>query len=192
MDDAATATHVIAASDDVRLKRTPKLMIAMCRTPNILHLGWLEKSAERGELVATKPFILRHEADAEKQYQFKMRAAIESGNALRKQGISLLSGFQVFLCSGVAGNKTKGNRTPPEKEFRLILESAGAQVLKTLPTRGKDLSNIIVIVSKVEKEQRKQTGTKKVSDCLSKGAVSRTTDEIFQAIMRQEFEVDDY
>ena len=78
--------------------------------------------------------------------------------------------------------------TPPSKEFRLILESAGGTWLTSLPSK-KDFSGTVIIVSKLQNEAKKQVLTKKVAVALEKGAVSKTTEEIFHSIMLQEFNI---
>lgn len=184
--DAARATHVIAASAEVRLKRTPKLMVALCSTANIVHLDWLEKSCAKGKVLPTRSFLLLDEVEAEDLYRFNMRKTLQRAKRMHARGETLLGGLGVFLCSGVAGSKTRGNRTPPVQEFHLILEAAGANVLKALPTKATVLKSTLIIVSNIDREANKQLANKKVGVALERGALVKSTDEIFHAIMTQE------
>lgn len=183
--DATRATHVIAASAEVKLKRTPKLMVALCCTENILHLDWLEKSYAQQKVLPTRNFLLLDEVEAEDLYQFSMSKTLQRAKRMRSKGETLLGGIGVFLCSGVAGSKTPGNRTPPVQEFHLILEAAGAKVLKALPTKATALNSTLIIVSNIDREAKKQLANKKVCAALEKGALVKSTDEIFHAIMTQ-------
>ena len=85
---------------------------------------------------------------------------------MRSNGKSVLGTYSVFVCTGVAGNKSKGNRTPPLEEFRLILEAAGATWISSLPNSTKSssiFSKFILIVSKVDREAKKQLSLNKVA-----------------------------
>jgi hypothetical protein len=103
---------------------------------------------------------------------------------MRSSGKSLVGRHSVFVCVGVAGSKSKNNRTTPIEEFRLILEAAaGATWLSSLPSNTKSLPSTIVIVSKVAGEAKKQlSSAKKVAETLKKGAISKTTEEMFFGI----------
>ena len=189
LKDASSATYVIAASDDSSLRRTPKLMIGLCKTSNIVHLNWLLRSAKERKVLPSKDFLLVDNEAFEKQYNFNMRETLTRSEIMRVSGKSLLGGYSVFVCSGVAGNKAKGNRTPPIDEFRLILEAAGAKMLTTMPSATKknvDFSKVMVLVSKVASEAKKQSSTKLVAAAIKKGAISKSTEELFHSIMTQQ------
>lgn len=186
IEDALDATHVIAGSKGTSMRRTPKLMIGICKTNNIVDLEWLVQSAKQRKVLPSKNFLLVKDEQAEIQYKFKMHASLIRAGKLRCNGKTLLGGYSVYCCTGVAGNKKKGNMTPPPKEFRLIVESAGAAWKASLP-KNSDFSHVIVVVSKVESEAKKQLLAKKVVDALDKGAIAKTTEEIFHGIMQQEF-----
>lgn len=188
VQDAATATHLVAASDDVRLKRTPKLMIALCRTGNIVHLDWLEQSAVKREALEVTNFLLINEKEAEIQYNFSMPETLQRAHEMRENGKSLFEGCGFYLCAGVAGSRAADNRTPPEEDFRLILEAAGGTVFKSLPTtKRSNFDSFLIVVSKLGKEAKKQLSMKKVAEAVQKGAIPKTTEEIFHAIMTQTF-----
>jgi hypothetical protein len=186
--DAATATHVIAKEKGSSLRRTPKLMIGLCRTSNIVHWDWLEKSAKARKALPSKNFLLVNDTEAEAQYNFNMRETLMRAGKMRSQGKSLLGGYSVFVCAGVAGNEAEGNRTPPVEDFRLILEAADAKWINSL-TKSPGSKNIILVVSKVTKESKKQLSVKKVAEAVKKGAVPKTTEEMFHGIMMQRFKL---
>jgi hypothetical protein len=188
VDDASTATHVIAGSQGTTLRRTPKLMIGLCKTSNVVNLDWLLESAKDRKALPSKKFLLVDDGEAEANYDFHMRETLMRAGSMRSSGKSLLGRYSVFVCAGVAGNKSKNNRTPPIEEFRLILEAAGATWLSSLPSNTKSLSSTIVIMSKVAGEAKKQLSAKKVAETLKKGAISKTTEEMFHGIMTQKFE----
>ena len=190
IEDALNATHVIAACKDVKLKRTPKFMVAISRTSNIVHLDWLIESARKGEALDTQEFLLLDQTEAEMQYNFKLSESLARGNELRDKGTLLLEGVDVFLCSGVAGSVRKGDKTPPENDFRLILEAAGAKVLTALPKqRFSGEGKTVIITSKDAKERKKQLSKRDVMTAVKQGAVAKTAEEIFHAIMTQEFKI---
>lgn len=162
-------------------------MVALSRTSNIVHLDWLIESAKAGRALDTKDYLLVDQIEAEKQFNFKMSEALLRGDRLREQGTLLLNGVDVFLCAGVAGNNRIGNKTPPMSEFRLILEGAGAKVLTNPPSALDSATKTIIITSKDPKEQKKQLSKKAVATAVKNGAIPKTTEEIFHAIMTQEF-----
>lgn len=183
LDDAASATHLIISKE---VKRTPKLMIAMCTTGDIVSMDWLKDSAKEKKPLPTEKYLLLKGITAEKQYCFKMRESLSRAGNMRSRGEALLRGYSVYLPKGVAGNTAKDNRTPSPKEFKLILQAAGATVLSVLPTK-KDLSDTIIVVSKVRKEAEKQEAARGVAAAMERGAFSVSTEDIFRALMTQEF-----
>lgn len=187
VEDAHTATHVIAGSRDTSMRRTPKLMIGLCKTNNIVDVEWLIQSFNEREALPSTTFQLLHDLHAEAHYNFEMRESLRRAGRMRSAGESLLGGYTVLCCPGVAGNKKKGNMTPPAKEFQLIVEAAGASWAPSL-AKVVNFSQLIVVVSKLEVEAKKQLATKKVREALAKGAISKSTEEIFDSIMQQQFD----
>jgi hypothetical protein len=185
IEDAHSATHVIAASEGSSMRRTPKLMIGLCKTSNIVDMDWLIQSSTQHKALPSISFQLLHDSQAEAQYKFEMRESLRRAARMRLKGTCLLP-FLIFCCPGVAGNKKKGNMTPPTKEFRLIMEAAGA-IWATSLAKVADFSKLIIVVSKVEDEAAKQLSTKKVTEALKNGAISKSTEEIFNSIMQQKF-----
>jgi hypothetical protein len=157
----------------------------MCRTPNILHVDWLVKSAAAGKALDTKKFLLLNQTKAEKRYNFNMAEALARGQELRSKGELLLTGYDVYICGGVAGNTRQGNKTPSKDDFVTILQGAGANVLSSLPS---DIQNpTIIITSKVGGEAKKQLALKKVANTVKGGGIVKTTEEIFHSFMTQQF-----
>lgn len=103
--DAHKATHAIVTDGETTLRRTPKLMICMCRTENILGMGWLEASAKEQKILSTDNFLLLNDREAEKRYGFSMKETISLGILARRKKGGVLGGWSVYVCSGVAGNK---------------------------------------------------------------------------------------
>lgn len=114
VEDAHMATHVIVSDGVVKLRRTPKLMICVCRTPQILSIEWLEQSAASQRVLDTDGYLLLNDREAEKRYEFTMEDTIRNGILARKKRGGVLGGWSVYICSGVAGN-----RAPTMKELHL-------------------------------------------------------------------------
>ena len=108
------ATHVIVSDGVVKLRRTPKLMICVCRTPQILSIEWLEQSAASQRVLDTDGYLLLNDREAEKRYNFSMEETIRHGTLARKKRGGVLGGWSVYICAGVAGN-----RAPTMKELHL-------------------------------------------------------------------------
>lgn len=186
LEDASTATHLIISKE---VKRTPKLMIALCTTGNIVSMDWLQQSAKEKKALPTDKFLLVSGLAVEKLYSFKMRETLSKAGTMRSRGESLLGGYIVFLPRGVAGNTAKDNRTPPTKEFKLILQAAGAIVVAALPRQQDDYSDTVIVTSKLPKEAKKQLAVREVANAVERGALAINTDDLFQAFMTQNFVV---
>ena len=168
-------------------------MVGLCATSNIVRLDWLLDSAKHRRALPCKGYLILDDREAEEQYNFSMRKTIERGNEVRSQGKTLLEGFSVHLCVGVAGNKSKTNKTPPIKEFKLIISSTGASWISSLPDSGKgnnneDFSNIIIVSSKIAREADKQLAVKRIAEAVARGARTLTTEDFFRGIMNQKFQ----
>lgn len=184
--DAHTVTHIIASDGkDSTLKRTPKLMIGICMTKNIVTKEWLLKSSKAGAPLPCDKFLVLHDTEAEKKYEFSMRQTLKRiSNNLEKHA-SLLGGRSVFVCKGVAGNKA-----PSENELRMIIGAAGGTWLASLSAatiKDIDASRILLITS--DPEQKKQVSPKPVANALRNGAAKCTTSFLFHAIMLQELKL---
>ena len=141
IDDAASATHVIAGDAKNSLRRTPKLMVALCVTSNILHLNWLNESFKAGEVLKCNKYLLLKDKAAEKKYDFSMKETIRNGNEARKMG-GVLAGMCVYFCKGVAGKKA-----PSAKELEMIVQAAGGSYLKVLPREISNMKMMLIVTS---------------------------------------------
>jgi len=104
--DANTVTHVIVSDGKrISMRRTPKLMICLCNTSNVVSLQWLEQSAKKQTVLDTEPFLWLNDKKAQKAYNFDMEATLYNGTLARKKRGGLLGGWCVYICQGVAGNK---------------------------------------------------------------------------------------
>ena len=187
VEDAHTATHVIAGDDKNPLRRTPKLMIGICRTSNIVYLDWLIKSAKTREPLACKDFLLLKDKEAEQNYGFKMRKSLQRGETLRQNGAFLLSEYWVYVCDGVAGKEG-----PPEKEFELIVDGAGGTWLSSIGARVmKDVDATKVIIISPEKPNRKKSKSSEKRDvekAIKLGAQKHPASWLFDCIINQKID----
>lgn len=183
IEDAATATHVIAGdADEYPIRRTPKFMICLCRTPNILQMDFLVKSFKCKRFAPTSQYLLLNDHRAEEQYSFSMKQTLREGNERRKEG-GLLAGWRVLFCDDVAGN-----RAPKAEELNLMVDAAGGTVLTTsqLPLSDQDDdagANVIVITS--DPALPSQTSNEEVSKAASDGAGFFTTTWLFECFIHQ-------
>lgn len=147
---------------------------------NIVSLNWLVKSAKVGKPLSCQAFLLLHDENAEQQYNFSMRMTLVRADRMRRHKTALLDGWFVYVCKGVAGNKA-----PPQKEMRLIIEVAGGQWLSESNLKKEvDHSNVLVITS--DENFKKQVSTKVVARALDNGAKKKPTSWLFNCIMTQE------
>lgn len=181
VEQAHTATHAIVTDGGVPIRRTPKLMIALCRTSNIITSDWLLQSCNAGKALKTDKFLVLEDDKAEKQYNFSLRKTISRINTNIKNEKYLLDGWSVYVCNGVAGNKS-----PPEKELRLIVEAAGGKWLASLSSKSSVVSSKNTIIVTSDPESKKQISSKDVIAALKSGAHKKTTAWLFHAMMTQE------
>lgn len=183
VEDARTATHVIVSDGVSSIRRTPKLMIALCRTPNIVSLNWLTKSALAGiPLPCTEEFLVLSDNKAESQYSFSMRETIQQIKMNQHQNTFLFSNYNIFVCSGVFGNKA-----PPEKELRLIVQAAGGTWINSTTQSSSSSSKPIIVITS-DPETKKQVND--IKGLLSKNKdcsiVKKTTTWLFHTMMTQQ------
>lgn len=181
VEDAITATHAIAGDGKTALRRTPKLMICLCKTSNILDLKWLTDSAKAKKALDPNDYLLLHDKKAEKVYDFTMGETLESGKSARMKRGGLLGGWSIHFCKGVAGNKA-----PPENELRLIVAAAGGTLLKTITTKvtkSIDAERTILITS--DPATSAQKSDKDAKRLNSLGAKVFTTSWFFHCIITQ-------
>lgn len=175
--DASSATHVIGGDDKTSLRRTPRLMIALSSTANILHMDWLSSSQRQGRFIETRPYLLLLDRTAESNYSFSMKETLLNGEQRRNEG-GLLAGWSLYFAKGVAGNKA-----PKDDELQLIVSSSGGAIIDCL-TSETDLSNVIVITSDSKtlpelSEQQLQ------EDYVAQAAEVFSTSWLYQVIIHQ-------
>lgn len=185
---AHTATHVIASDGKHPFRRTPKLMIALNKTANIVKLSWLVESAKASKLLPCEDYFIV-DAKAESQYDFCMVQTLDKARANLTEGSPLLHGIFVYVCKGVAGNKA-----PPENELKLIVEAAGGVWLTRLDdptcTYGKGRNCVLVIITSSDpKAEKRQLKVRDVTSALRNGAVHKTTAWLFHTMLTQERDI---
>lgn len=179
---ASTATHVIAGANSTSLRaRTPKFMIAISRTSNILHMDWLTNSYAEKRVLDCQKYRLINDTAAEKTYNFSMLNSLEEGEKRRNEG-GLLNGWNIYICEGVAGNKA-----PKQEELLLIIKAAGGNILKypDINSLGKEdqAKSIVLTSTPATSEQKKDP---KVSRLARFGKGYFTTSWLFDCIINQQ------
>ncbi|KAL3826809.1 hypothetical protein ACHAXA_000635 [Cyclostephanos tholiformis] len=181
IEEASTATHIIASDGKTRLRRTPKLMICICKTSRILSIQWLEKSAREQRVLNPDDFLLLDDTEAEKIYNFSMKETLENGKVARLERGGVLGGWYVYLCPGVAGNNA-----PTSEELNLVVEATGATLLPSLSESDvPDPTKTIVITS--DPSSTAQRSEKSVKRVARLGAYLLTTSHLFHVIITQKF-----
>lgn len=180
VDDPLDATHVIAGDAKHSLRRTAKLMTALCVTSNILKGEWLENSFKRRELLSCNRYLLLNDSKAEKNYSFSMRTTLREGRERRENG-GLFYGWKIFVCEGVAGNKA-----PKEHELRAMIEAGGGIWLNSgdipVPVMN-DPNHVIVITS--DPPYQYQIEDPHAEIAAENGAGFYTTSWLFDVLMHQ-------
>ena len=179
IEEAHTATHIIVTDGATKFRRTPKLMVCICKSPNIIKLEWLEQSAKEQRVLDTAPYLLVGDKEAEKHYSFSMKETIQNGIQVRETTGGVLGGLYVYICSGVAGN-----RAPSTKELNLIIEAAGGKVLSSLATcKLLDPAKTIVLTSDPSTpSQLREPGVRNI---LKLGGKTMKTSWLFHVIITQ-------
>lgn len=179
-DDVLKATHVIAGGPEHSIRRTPKLMIALCLTPHILSLDWLNDSYKKKSAQPCSHYLLLNDEVAESNYSFSMKATIREGKQRRLEG-GLLAGWSLLFCQDVAGNKA-----PKEAELRMIVSAAGGTFIdySDIPlVEDIDRTHVLVITSDPPlPHQTENPATKAIADS---GAGFFSTTWLFRCIMQQ-------
>ena len=180
IEEACTATHVIASDGKSKLRRTPKLMICMCKVPNILSIEWLEQSSSERTILDANDFLLLDDKEAEERYNFSMKESLRNGILARRERGGVLGGWSVYICSGVAGNEA-----PSLKELHLIIKAAGGQVLESL-TKSTILDPTMIIVLTSNPSTESQLSEYGVERVVRLGAKTLTTSWLFHTIITQQ------
>lgn len=173
---------MIATDGKERVRRTPKLMIALCSTSNVVSMKWLDDSAKKRKALSTRGYLVLNDKEAEKIYNFSMRETLRNGDRLRIQGKTLLDGRHVFVCKGVAGNKA-----PKEIELKLIVVAAGGRWVSSLShLKGVASETAIIITS--DPPPKSQLSNKDVVKALKDGVNIFTTSWLFNSLLCQELQ----
>ena len=138
------------------------------------------KSAKKKNVLAAHDFLLLKDRAAEKRYNFNMRETLRRRKEMRMSEQTLLGGWGVYACQGVANNKA-----PPENELKLIVEAAGGTWLSS-PSDHTAL-NTLIITS--DPEAKKQTSSKAISTAIKQGAKKYPVSWLFDCIMAQQLNI---
>jgi hypothetical protein len=172
-------TDIIASDGKTRLRRTPKLMICICKTSRILSIQWLEQSAKEQKVLSADDFLLLYDTEAEKTYNFSMKETLENGKRARLERGGVLGGWYVYICPGVAGNNA-----PTSEEMNLVVKATGATLLPTLSESDvTDPTKTIIITS--DPSSTAQRSEKSVKRVTRLGAHIFTTTRLFHIIITQ-------
>jgi Regulator of Ty1 transposition protein 107 BRCT domain len=185
--DAHKCTHLIATDGKSSIKRTPKLMIALCVTTNVVKLKWLQDSAASGTLRDTKQYLILRDKEAETAYSFSMAKTLQRVKERQTIGTTLLQGRKVFVCQSVFKNTEDGKKSPPPSDLRLIVGAAGGEWVD----KSKELSNasareLLVITNSDAKLKKSQEAQKDVASALANGAVSVSLKSFLHSMMTQD------
>lgn len=170
---------MIASAGKTKLRRTPKLMICMCKTARILSIEWLEQSAREQRVLDTHEFLLLGDKEAEKRYNFSMEDTLEKGEKARLDRGGVLGGWYVYICAGVAGNNA-----PSSKELNLVVEATGAMLLSRISDVTDPSKTIIITSDPCTDAQRSEKGVERVA---GQGAKLLSTAWLFHTIITQQF-----
>lgn len=182
-EEAHLATHVIASDGKQQLKRTPKLMIAMNKTPNIVVLDWFIQSAKKGTVLSCEKYLVV-DKKAEEEYSFNMKATVARINDHIESGRGVLTGKLVHVCKGVAGNQA-----PTENELRCIVEAAGGRWLQNLRKLSTaDAEDVLVIASNDGQDGSQQMKVPAVAAAIKRGAKLKTAAWLFDTMMTQQLD----
>ena len=178
---AVEATHVIASDGVESIRRTPKLMIALCRTSNIVSIKWLDDSAKKRKALLTRDYLVLDDMEAERKYHFNMRQTLQNGDSLRQLGETILNGRHIFVCKGVAGS-----RAPPEDELKLIVDAAGGIWMRDA-SRLKQFRAEEALVITSDPPAEGQLTSKDVANAIREGVRHYSTSWLFNCLLCQEF-----
>mmetsp|Transcript_11044 Transcript_11044/g.14399 ORF Transcript_11044/g.14399 Transcript_11044/m.14399 type:complete len:1095 (-) Transcript_11044:195-3479(-) len=187
--DYKKVTHLIAAGDGERFKRTPKVMALINCVKFILDISWLHESAKLGFPVREDDFIVV-DKELENKYGFNLADTLAASQC----DFHVLDDYSILVsdntCGQISGQPPK---TPSETEIRDIVELAGGSWLK--PTqkakRAKVDPDHLILISHPNALATKQ-GKAKVKE-LAAAAHNRTAylpELLFSAVFRQELDFD--
>lgn len=170
IDEAHSATHVVIGET---LRRTPKLMIALCVTSNIVTIDWLLNSHRSNQVLPSSQYLCLKDKRAEKRYNFSMKRTLNNGVCNRENG-GLLNGWSVIVADGVAGL-----RAPPKNELDLILQAAGATVVEADEVQSSAMRNKSLVITSDPPTLEQVTFVNRI------GLRTATASWLFDCIMHQ-------
>ena len=156
---AKKATHVIVCSKNITIRRTPKLLIALCSSsaPHFLGIEWLEASAQAKAALPVDDFLISTKAYKKMVNEFKTKFGVDLCNVVASKSAEaepMLANTVVTFEKGLAGN-----RFPPEAELKLIVEAAVGKFVKT---PGKAANLLVVTDDNAKITKKVKDGYKKL------------------------------
>lgn len=196
--EAHRCTHLIAGDGTDSLKRTPKLMIALNKTTNIVTLRWLLDSHAAGHLLPSQPYLILQDRKAEKAYGFVMSETLQRVKDHLHNGTSVLGGRRVHVCQSVFAH----TRCPPPDELKLIVEAAGGHWVtrpQDLAVRGGaggvgggggglSLAPLIVTQADTPPTRKAPVSDGDVAAALDRGAESKSLQWLLRIMVTQQFD----
>jgi hypothetical protein len=186
---AYTVTHVIVSDGSGSLRRTPKLLIGLCRTYNIVSLRWLQDSYQKGYAIPCDKYLVLNDRKAESSYDFSMQKTLERVKQRMNTGKYLLHGWSVHICRGVAGNKA-----PSTPELKLIVQAAGAEWIAKLTTSMVEspdkCKRILIITSKPDDKPENKSKRTNITTAILNGAAKRSIQWLLHSLMTQEVDLE--
>jgi hypothetical protein len=169
-------THLVVKGG-TQPRRTPKLMVAMCRASYIVSIEWIRQCLAEGLLVECDEFaVVNSNADADPTKQITP-LNLERAQELRDNNNYVLAGHGLAICKGVAGNKA-----PQLKELQSMVEAAGADWLGE--GAPEDSEPAIVITN-----DPPATAQKRTLRALSEKITVKTTTWLFDTMMSQKLDL---
>lgn len=165
ISEAHLASHVLV---NEKFKRTPKLFVGLCVTPNVVSLKWLIDSANAGTMLDCKRYAV---------ISSEVSSNITS-NLGRGEGV--LHGWTVCFSPGIS-SKTE---FPPKNERVYLIEAAGGKIVDNLP-RSAAFEKLLVITSDPEKSSQ----TKFAQAAVVNGARKRTVTWLKELMLSQKLEI---
>ena len=156
---AKNATHIIVCSKSIAIRRTPKLLIALCSSSAAHFLGieWLEASAQAKAALPVDDFLISNRAYKKVTDEFKTKFEVDIREVVASKSVEvepLFANTVVAFDNGLAGN-----RFPPEAELKLIVEAAGGKFVKT---PGKAANLLVVTDDNAKVAKKVKDGYKKL------------------------------
>ena len=131
--------YLILGAD--RLDKSPMLMIALCKTGNVVSMDWLVQSFRSKKVLPCGRYLAHQTRVMITQQDFAMKKTLHNGFQRRKEG-GLLAGWQVVFCNGVSAIAD----VPTMDELKLMVRAAGGTV-QDKATVKENARRVVVISS---------------------------------------------